>query len=74
LIFTTHDINLLSNQFFRLDQIWFVEKNKYSYTDLYSLVEYKIDENNSLAKDYLKGKFGGVPYLAKLQNLFENNE
>ncbi|RPH88988.1 MAG: ATP-binding protein, partial [Chroococcales cyanobacterium metabat2.561] len=33
LIFATHDVNLLSNQLFRRDQIWFTEKNRQEATD-----------------------------------------
>ena len=40
LIFTTHDTNLLNQELFRRDQIWFTEKNIYGASELYSLVEY----------------------------------
>lgn len=57
----------------RRDQIWFVEKNELGISDLYSLVEYKINQTNSVRndatfnKDYLLGKYGAIPY-------FENYE
>ena len=47
LIFATHDTNLLSRELFRKDQIWFVEKDEYGATDLYSLVEYKHLKKNT---------------------------
>jgi len=70
LIFTTHDTNLLSQELFRRDQIWFVNKNIYGASELYSLVEYgKGSARNDLVleKNYLEGKFGARPYINTLR-------
>lgn len=70
LIFTTQDTNLLSNKIFRKDQIWFTEKNQYEVTDLYSLVEYNnVSEEASFENDYIKGKYGAIPYIGNLKDL-----
>ncbi|CBN56468.1 MULTISPECIES: AAA family ATPase [Kamptonema] len=69
LIFTTHDTNLLSNNLFRKDQIWFTEKYKHGATHLYSLVEYKISKDASLEKDYIRGKYGAIPFIGDLSRL-----
>lgn len=69
LIFVTHDTNLLDNKFFRRDQIWFTEKNKYGATDLYSLVDFKVRNDASFEKDYIAGKYGGVPFLGGIKRL-----
>ncbi|MGL6344879.1 MAG: AAA family ATPase [Waterburya sp.] len=70
LIFTTHNTNLLSNKIFRKDQIWFTEKNQYEVTDLYSLVEYSnISKEASFENDYIKGKYGAIPYIGNLKDL-----
>lgn len=69
LIFMTHDTNLLSNQLFRRDQIWFTEKNKYGATDLYSLVEYPIRNDASFKSDYIKGKYGAIPFIGNLSQI-----
>lgn len=72
LIITTHDTNLLRGDLLRRDQIWFTEKNKYGSSDLYSLVEYKIDQASSVrndasySKNYLLGKYGAVPYFGNI--------
>ena len=58
LIFATHDTNLLN-------LIWFSEKDKYGSTDLYSLLEYKVRDNINIEKNYLQGRYGGIPYLGK---------
>jgi len=69
LIFMTHDTNLLSNKLFRRDQIWFTEKNKYGATDLYSLVEYKIRNDASFESDYIKGRYGAIPFIGNLNQI-----
>lgn len=73
LIFMTHDTNLLSNKIFRRDQIWFTEKDRYSATDLYSLAEYKIRNDASFESDYIKGRYGAIPYIGDLSHLIESN-
>jgi AAA15 family ATPase/GTPase len=69
LILTTHDTNLLSNKIFRRDQIWFTEKNRYGATDLYSLAEYKIRNDSTFESDYIKGRYGAIPYIGNLTHL-----
>jgi len=71
LIFMTHDTNLLSNKLFRRDQIWFTEKNHYGATALYSLAEYNIRNDASFESDYIKGRYGAIPYLGDLSNLVD---
>ncbi|WP_259679014.1 ATP/GTP-binding protein [Microcystis aeruginosa] len=69
LIFATHDVNLLSNQLFRRDQIWFTEKNRQEATDLYSLVEFDIDNNASFEQDYIQGRYGAIPFIGDLSKV-----
>lgn len=72
LIFASHDTNLLRNDLFRRDQIWFAEKNNFGATEIYSLVEYKINQATSVRndasyeKDYLAGKYGAIPYFGDI--------
>jgi uncharacterized protein len=73
LIFMTHDTNLLSNKLFRRDQIWFTEKNRVGATDLYSLVEYKVRNDASFESDYIKGRYGAIPYIGDLTNLIDSH-
>jgi uncharacterized protein len=68
LVFATHDITQLNKKYFRRDQIWFVEKDKYGCSDLYSLVEYKLDDTKvrkdaSYDKEYINGKYGAIPFV-----------
>jgi uncharacterized protein len=73
LIFMTHDTNLLSNKLFRRDQIWFTQKNRVGATDLYSLVEYKVRNDASFESDYIRGKYGAIPYIGDLTNLIDSH-
>jgi predicted ATPase len=74
LIFTTHNTNLLNARLFRRDQIWFVEKSRQGASDLYSLVEYRVDgkiirNDASFEKDYVAGRYGAVPFIGDLSAL-----
>ncbi len=70
LIFMTHDTNLLNKIVFRRDQIWFVEKNEEGVSDLYSLVEFKVDNDSNFEDDYIKGKYGAIPFIGNFIQLF----
>lgn len=69
LIYVTHDNYTLTKDIFRRDQIWFVEKDSDAVSHLYSLAEYKSEDDKkvrkdaSYNKDYLLGKYGSVPIL-----------
>jgi AAA15 family ATPase/GTPase len=72
LIFVTHDTNLLDKDLLRRDQIYFVEKNKHFESELYSLADFKgIRNDASYEKDYIKGKYGAIPFLGDFNKLFE---
>ncbi|CCQ60494.1 hypothetical protein CWATWH0401_2299 [Crocosphaera watsonii WH 0401] len=73
LIVMTHDTNLLSPKLFRRDQIWFTEKDRYGASDLYSLVEYKISDDAAFENDYIKGRYGAIPYIGDLTTLINSN-
>lgn len=73
LIFATHDANLLDNTLLRRDQIWFVEKDRYGASHLVSLAEYRVRKETDFEKNYLQGRYGGVPSLGDLSQLFEGN-
>jgi AAA15 family ATPase/GTPase len=75
LIFATHDTNILNICDLRRDQIYFVEKDKYGASDLYSLVEYnkdgKVRKDRSFEKDYINGRYGAIPYFGNLDKFLE---
>lgn len=66
LIFNTHNTNLLDEDLFRRDQIWFTEKNQFGEASLYSLSDFKsteVTKRDSFEKNYLKGSYGAIPLL-----------
>lgn len=63
LIYTTHDTTLMDKKFFRRDQIWFVQKDEFGYSELCALSDFKVRSDASFEKDYLGGVYGGVPLL-----------
>lgn len=65
LIFSTHNIALMSPERFRRDQIWFTEK-KYGETSLYSLDDFdkkKVKSNSPFYQWYTEGRFDAVPKI-----------
>jgi hypothetical protein len=74
LIFATHDTNLLYYGNYRRDQIYFIEKDKYGASEMYSLVEYKeegksVRKDRSFEKDYIEGRYGAIPFIGNLSNV-----
>lgn len=73
LIYSTHDTVNLNKETFRRDEIWFVEKDKNGVSELYSLSDYIIKDENGNAKkvrndatynkDYLTGRYGSIPVI-----------
>lgn len=69
LIFATHDTNLLGEELFRRDQIWFTEKDEQEQTDLYSLYDFnlpdgsKVRNDSNLEKNYIRGRYGAIPFI-----------
>jgi AAA15 family ATPase/GTPase len=70
LIGVVQDTSLLNKDIFRRDQIWFMEKNQFGASELFSLADFKTDKvrnKSAFDKNYLDGKYGAIPY-------FESND
>ncbi len=80
LIYSTHDTANLNKNTFRRDEIWFTEKDKDGVSQLYSLSDYILDDeegNNKSGrkvrndatynKDYLTGRYGAIPILEEFK-------
>jgi hypothetical protein len=76
IVFATHDTNLLTYSELRRDQIYFVQKNKWESTELYSLSDFiyigkkgvfskssKERPDSDKEKRYFEGRYGAVPFL-----------
>lgn len=65
LIFTTHNVGLMSPANFRRDQIWFTEKKKGA-SNIYSLDEFDkgtVTSHSPFGQWYDEGRFGAIPHI-----------
>jgi AAA15 family ATPase/GTPase len=73
-IFTAHDSVLLDKDLFRRDQIWFVDKNKFGSSQLYSLSEFNastVRNTSDFRKKYLELNFGAANSIDLSNQLIE---
>jgi AAA15 family ATPase/GTPase len=69
LIFSTHESNLLDQSILRPDEIWLAQKDIDGSSKIYSLSDFKIHNTINIENGYLKGRFGGIPFLGNLKDL-----
>ena len=65
LIFTSHDMTLLDagrGDRDKREQVWFVEKGADGASELFNLADFPLQKGSNIVKQYLEGRFGGVPY------------
>lgn len=74
LLIASHDTALLDRELLRRDQIYFIEKSYNGSTKAISLVEYKVRKESPYDKNYLDGKYGGIPFIDDLESLFNYGE
>ena len=65
---TLHDLNLMTNELWRSDEIWFTEKRVDGSTDMYSLYQFKPRFDKNLRKGYMQGKYGAIPMIGEFNN------
>lgn len=73
-VFVVHDTSILTKEIFRRDQLWFVDKNQFGCSKLFSLSDYKKKHVRNDAKfnqNYLKGDFGSIPYINDIDKSIE---
>lgn len=63
LIFTTHEVLLLDQKHIRADEVWFAEKEE-GCSKLYSLNDFKEHQTIDIAKGYLNGRYGAIPFYS----------
>ena len=77
-IFTCQDSSLLDKDLLRRDQIWFVQKDQFGSSELYSMSEFDsttVRNTSAYDKKYLNNLFGGagtIKNMEKLSNLLYN--
>jgi AAA15 family ATPase/GTPase len=73
-IFTSHDANLLNKDILRRDQIWFVDRNKFGASELYSLSDFDasvVRSTSDFRKKYLDNSFGAAETINITDDLIE---
>ncbi len=64
LIFTTHDVNILTQDLFRRDELWLTDRKDTGESSLYSIGEFEdIRQDKDIRKLYLNGLIGGIPNI-----------
>lgn len=63
MLLTTHDINLLNEDFIRRDTIWFTDKDEFGETQILRLSTLGLHKNLSPYNAYKQGKLVKLPFL-----------
>lgn len=63
MLLTTHDINLLNEEFIRRDTIWFTDKDEQGQTNVVRLSTLGLHKNLSPYNAYKQGKLVKLPFL-----------
>ena len=61
IIVASHESTLLTQKLLRKDEIWFVAKDKSGASRLHSLEDYSVRFDKEVRRDYLLGRYRGVP-------------
>ena len=69
LIFTTHEDTIMDQELFRRDEIWFVERDGFNSSKIYSLDRFKERYDKKLSKAYLEGRYGAIPVFKQFNFL-----
>ncbi|NUQ25662.1 MAG: ATP-binding protein [Saprospiraceae bacterium] len=69
LIVASHESTLLTQKILRKDEIWFVVKDKQGASHLHSLEDYNIRFDKEIMRDYLLGRYKGVPKFGNRNNI-----
>lgn len=74
LIAACQDTSQIDKRVLRRDQILIIDKDKYGSTGITPLAKYKPRKGEAIEKNYLSGKYGGIPLISGIDQLFENGE
>lgn len=64
LIFTTHSTDIMNRNMLRRDQYYLVDKDgETGASELYSVADFSVRNDEKIGKAYLLGKYGAIPYV-----------
>jgi len=69
LIVASHETQLIAQNILRNDEIWFVNKKPNGGSILNSLSDYKDVKPKTILKDYLIGRYYGIPQLGNNEDI-----
>lgn len=69
IIVASHESTLLTQRLLRKDEIWFAVKDKQGISHLHSLEDYNIRFDKEVRRDYLLGRYKGIPKLGSRNRL-----
>lgn len=72
IIFTTHEDTIMDQELFRRDEIWFIERDSFNASKIYSLDRFKERYDKKLSKAYLEGRYGAIPVFKQFSFKKEN--
>ena len=73
LILATHESGILDQSIIRKDEVWFIAKAQDGSSHLSSLEEFKVRFDKELRKNYLIGRFNGIPKFGNKLNLADTH-
>jgi len=75
ILFTTHDVQLMSQDIFRRDEMWLVRHDAQGVSNLVSLGDFEgIRFDKDVRKSYLEGRLGGIPHISPRMVLYPEQE
>ena len=67
LIFTTHSIDIMNRELLRRDQYYLVDRDSSTgVSELYSVADFSVRNDEKIGKAYLLGKYGAIPYIKEV--------
>lgn len=66
MVITSHETILLSENIFRQDELWVVDRNARGASTISALSKFEIDNKQFISENYLVGRYGGIPKFRKI--------
>ena len=66
LVFTTHDVSILSSDIVTADHVWLAERKAGEGSRLTPMSDFHVRQNEALEKGYMGGRYGGLPVIRPL--------